>query len=34
VDVATNFHLTPRQDLLVGYSKLYGGDFWQYSLRW
>ena len=27
VDTVVNFHLTPRSDLLVGYSQLFGGNF-------
>ena len=27
IDLVTNFHLTPRSDLLVGYSHLFGGGF-------
>jgi hypothetical protein len=27
IDLLANFHLTPHQDLLVGYSKLFAGDF-------
>ena len=27
IDFITNFHLSPHQDLLVGYSKLFAGDF-------
>jgi hypothetical protein len=27
VDVLANFHLTPHQDLVLGYSKLFAGDF-------
>ncbi|MBO0700584.1 MAG: alginate export family protein, partial [Zavarzinella sp.] len=27
IDLAVNFHLTPHQDVLVGYSKLFAGDF-------
>lgn len=27
IDLWANFHLTPHQDILVGYSKLFAGDF-------
>lgn len=27
IDFLANFHLTPHQDLLIGYSKLFAGDF-------
>lgn len=27
LDLLANFHLTPHQDLLIGYSKLFAGDF-------
>ncbi|MCI0376112.1 MAG: alginate export family protein [Gemmataceae bacterium] len=27
LDLFLNFHLSPHQDILVGYSKLFAGDF-------
>jgi hypothetical protein len=29
LDFTINFHLTMQQDLYVGYSKLFAGDFWK-----